>query len=279
MPLPVKLSDALVLDARLAAEVEQRSIAGQVEYWASLGKLVDALLDGRNRSEALQKSKTKPLSELVATIGTPEGDARLRAYLESEPFPHFEPHPTRKGILIRIEADGAHSVGRFVDREFVAESRRKEKLAPRPDVENDFTPEFSDEVAIGNPMWPHPGMAVGSRVRIREGVFAGVEGYVTELREQRRVIIALAGFRQCYSLEVGIDELLELKEPDRTRPVALELTRSTVPDSPMAAVKRSMPSTRAVVVRGAHHDRQAVSGAPPKRLSGMNRRAAGSKTK
>jgi hypothetical protein len=128
MPLPVKLSDALVLDARLAAEVQQRSIAGQVEYWASLGKLVDALLDGRNRTEVLQKSKAKPLSELVATIGTPEGDARLKAYLESEPFPHFESHPTRKGILIRIEADGARSVGRFVGRKFLVESHIQDNL-------------------------------------------------------------------------------------------------------------------------------------------------------
>lgn len=132
MPLPVKLSDALVLDARLAAEDERRSIAGQVEYWASLGKLVDALLDGRSRTEALQKSKAKPLSELVATIGTPEGDARLKAYLESEPFPHFEAHPTRKGVLIRIEADGTRSVGRFVDRRFEVESHRKARLVPRP---------------------------------------------------------------------------------------------------------------------------------------------------
>ena len=115
----MKLSDALVLDARLAGEVEKRSIAGQVEFWASLGKLIDALIDGRTRADALQRSGSKALSELVATIGTPEGDARLKAYLESEPFPHFEPHPTRKGVLIRIDADGTRSAGRFVDREFV----------------------------------------------------------------------------------------------------------------------------------------------------------------
>jgi hypothetical protein len=122
MPQAVKLSDALVLDARLAGEMEKRSIAGQVEYWASLGKLVDALIDGRTRADALRRSGSKPLSELVATVGTPEGDARLKAYLESEPFPHFEPHPTRKGVLIRTDADGTRSVGRFVDREFVVES-------------------------------------------------------------------------------------------------------------------------------------------------------------
>ncbi len=131
MPLPVKLSDALVLDARMAAEVEQRSIAGQVEYWAQLGKLVDALLEGRSRNAALQKSRTKPLSELVATVGTREGDARLKAYLESEPFPHFSPHPTRKGILVRTEADGTSSVGRFIDRVFVAESTGQKRPSKR----------------------------------------------------------------------------------------------------------------------------------------------------
>jgi hypothetical protein len=122
MAQPVKLSDALVLDARLEAELQQRSIAGQVEYWAKLGKLVDAVLDGRTRTEALQKGGARPLSELIATVDTAEGEVRLKAYLDSEPFPHFEAHPTRKGILVRVEADGTRSTGRFVDRQFVAET-------------------------------------------------------------------------------------------------------------------------------------------------------------
>ncbi len=37
----MKLSDALVLDARIAGEVLERSIAGQVEYWAKLGRAVE----------------------------------------------------------------------------------------------------------------------------------------------------------------------------------------------------------------------------------------------
>jgi len=129
MPQPVKLSDALVLDARLSAEVEQRSIAGQVEYWASLGKLIDAMLDGKTRTDALKKSGVKPLSELIASVGGAEGDARLNTYLESEPFPHFEPHPTRRGMLIRTDAQGKQSVGRFVDRKFVAETTRRADAA------------------------------------------------------------------------------------------------------------------------------------------------------
>lgn len=59
------------------------------------------------------------LTEALADVDTPEGRARLKAYLETKPFPHFEPHPTIKGALIRAEADGKRIAGRFVNRDFV----------------------------------------------------------------------------------------------------------------------------------------------------------------
>lgn len=34
MSQPVKLSDGLVLDARITGEIAERSIAGQIEFWA-----------------------------------------------------------------------------------------------------------------------------------------------------------------------------------------------------------------------------------------------------
>lgn len=64
-------------------------------------------------------SKLIPLSKAVSVIGTAGGTARPRTYLESEPFPHFEPHPTIQAAIIRIEANGARTAGRFVDRRFV----------------------------------------------------------------------------------------------------------------------------------------------------------------
>ena len=33
MSQPVKISDELILDARLTAEIAERSIAGQIEFW------------------------------------------------------------------------------------------------------------------------------------------------------------------------------------------------------------------------------------------------------
>jgi ParD-like antitoxin of type II bacterial toxin-antitoxin system len=41
MSQPVKLSDALVLDARLAGEAMERSIARRVGFWARLGRAVE----------------------------------------------------------------------------------------------------------------------------------------------------------------------------------------------------------------------------------------------
>jgi len=68
-------------------------------------------------------------------------------------------------------------------------------------------------LAIGMPLRPHPGITVGTRVRVCAGVFAGVEGNVTELRRQCRVVITLAAVQQCFSLEVGIEDLEILSRP------------------------------------------------------------------
>jgi hypothetical protein len=118
MSQPVKLSDQLVLDARLTGEVAERSIAGQIEFWANLGRALEPLLDGR-RALALQKSgKTKPVSAGLALVDTEEGRTRVKELLDSRPYPHYEPHPEKPGLLIRTDAKGRKTVGRFVGREF-----------------------------------------------------------------------------------------------------------------------------------------------------------------
>ena len=115
---PVKLSNALVLDARLAGELMSRSIAGQVEFWARLGRSVERLLQGEQVLALSRDAAVHPLSECLESVDTAEGRRRLAQYLNSRPFPHFEPHATRRDLLVRIDADGKRSVGRFVNRQF-----------------------------------------------------------------------------------------------------------------------------------------------------------------
>jgi len=51
-------------------------------------------------------------------VDSPEGRRRVIEHLRIRPFPHYEPHSTKSGLLVRIEADGTRTVGRFIDRRF-----------------------------------------------------------------------------------------------------------------------------------------------------------------
>ena len=118
MSQPVKLSDALVLDARLAGKVVERSIAGQVEFWAKVGQAIEPLLQGVQVMALCRQGATRPLSQCLESVGTPAGRSRLSKFLESQPWPHYEPHPHQAGLLLRIEKNGKRTVGRFVNRRF-----------------------------------------------------------------------------------------------------------------------------------------------------------------
>ncbi|MBW1841365.1 MAG: hypothetical protein JRI75_06185 [Deltaproteobacteria bacterium] len=41
MPTAVKISDELIVQARIKSKIFKRSIAGQIEYWAQIGKIVE----------------------------------------------------------------------------------------------------------------------------------------------------------------------------------------------------------------------------------------------
>jgi hypothetical protein len=118
MSQPVKVSDALVLDARLMGEATQRSIAGQIEFWARLGRALETLLRGDQMLALCKAGKAKPLSACLKSIDSAEGRTRLKEHLKSLPYPHYEPAPGSAGLLVRIEANGKRTTGRFVNRKF-----------------------------------------------------------------------------------------------------------------------------------------------------------------
>ncbi len=119
MGQPVKLMDSLVLDARLAGEVEHRSIAGQIEFWARLGEALEPLLRGLQVMALMRSKSARPLSALLESVDSPSGRRRVADHLKSLPFPRYAPAPGRPGFLVRTQADGSREVGRFIRRRFV----------------------------------------------------------------------------------------------------------------------------------------------------------------
>lgn len=68
-------------------------------------------------------------------------------------------------------------------------------------------------LATGLLLRPHPCASIGTRVRVRDGVFAGVEGVVAEFRQNCKVVVSLSGVRQCFSLELQLRDLEVIKKP------------------------------------------------------------------
>jgi hypothetical protein len=119
MSQPVKLSDELVCDARLTGKVSERSIAGQIEFWAQLGRALEPILRG-DRVVALRRASAGlSLSEAVADVDSEVGRKRVCDYLGTRPFPHFEVVADSPGLLRKIDEDGTQTMGKFVNRVFV----------------------------------------------------------------------------------------------------------------------------------------------------------------
>ena len=126
MSQPVKVSDGLILDARLTGEVNERSIAGQLEFWAKLGRAIEPLLRGEETLALCKAGASRPLSACLQSVDSAEGRRRVAEHLKTKPFPHYEIVPDSPGLLMRIEADGKRTVGRFVNRQFhVVKTARK----------------------------------------------------------------------------------------------------------------------------------------------------------
>jgi hypothetical protein len=136
MGQPVKLSDSLVSDARSVGETAERSIASQIELWAGLGRAVEAVLHTGSVLRLKQRGDAVPLSACLADVDTQSGRARLQAHLAALPFPHFEPAAGKPGLLVKIDADGTRTVGRFVRRVFQAAASKtgpaNRRSAPPP---------------------------------------------------------------------------------------------------------------------------------------------------
>jgi hypothetical protein len=117
MSQPVNISNRLVLDARMTADIDDRSIAGQIEHWARLGRAIEPLLRGDQALALKRAGEARPLSECLRLAASADGRKRVHEYLKTLPFPHYE-QVDSSGLLVKIDADGRRTEGRFVNREF-----------------------------------------------------------------------------------------------------------------------------------------------------------------
>jgi hypothetical protein len=126
---PVRLQDALMRSAALAGARQHRSAAQQIEYWASLGREVAALLDpdrllavqaglARLRVEPVTVASVIP-EQVFAALEDDRSSGVLAYSVSSAPV-RYQACSSRPGYLERLDKDGSRSVGRFANGEFLA---------------------------------------------------------------------------------------------------------------------------------------------------------------
>ena len=126
---PVRLQDALMRSAALAGARHHRSAAQQIEYWASLGREVAALLDP-DRLLAVQaglaRLHVEPVTapsvisqQVFAALEADRSSGVLANSVSSAPV-RYQACSSRPGYLERLDRDGSRSVGRFANGEFLA---------------------------------------------------------------------------------------------------------------------------------------------------------------
>jgi hypothetical protein len=114
MTQPVRLSAALVQEARQTGELMERSIAGQIEYWARLGRAVEGVLRGGQAQTLKRRGDVATL--MTSLADTDENRAKVREHLAARPYPHFT--RDEDGVLVRLDEDGTRTRGRIVGRRF-----------------------------------------------------------------------------------------------------------------------------------------------------------------
>jgi hypothetical protein len=71
--VPVRLSQALTVRAREAAQVLDRSLTEQVEHWARLGQVVEAAIGASTVQRLKARSYDPDLAQRLAVATTAEG--------------------------------------------------------------------------------------------------------------------------------------------------------------------------------------------------------------
>jgi len=87
--IPVRLSEALTVRARTAAETLDRSLTEQVEHWARLGQVVEDAILSATAHHLKARSHDPELAKRLAFANTAEGRAKAAAVIrERNPIRH-----------------------------------------------------------------------------------------------------------------------------------------------------------------------------------------------
>ena len=124
----VKVSEKLLGLAKQEAKVTNRSITGQIEHWAIIGRAAETL---EAYADVLRLKRTghalpipadvdrAAVHDLLVRLAAPGDRESLKTRLAASGAPLYESDPAHPGLVVEVAADGTRVPGRLVGRRFV----------------------------------------------------------------------------------------------------------------------------------------------------------------
>ena len=118
---PVELSDELVDEARGVAAWHHRSLGGQIEYWAAMGRAVEANLPGDAVARLLERmggpmtispvaegtQRQEAMNVLATFLEQPKDDTSWLAEMSARGIPLYGSEACKPGQIQRRTSDGS----------------------------------------------------------------------------------------------------------------------------------------------------------------------------
>ena len=99
MSLPLRIDDGLVKEARQAGGLFHRSISQQVEYWATLGQRLEAVVSTPAIAR-IKGLKAAEVDQALAKAASPGGRERMLAFLGQKQGTSYGMKPGQPGVLV-----------------------------------------------------------------------------------------------------------------------------------------------------------------------------------
>jgi len=116
---PLRISDELVNAARNTAALLDRSITGQLEFWAKLGRVIEATCSNATVISLQKAERVADIAKLVSQADTPEGRQLAKEEISRHGTPLYGTDPAHPGLIVEKRPDGSRRLGRFINRQFV----------------------------------------------------------------------------------------------------------------------------------------------------------------
>lgn len=117
--VPLRIDSELVNQARSAGSLFERPPTAQIEFWAKLGRVMEAVLTSASIAAVKQRARVKNLDEVLALTRTKKGRQKALAVIARHKGPVYTVDPNASHVILEKLPDGTVRRGKFVNRCFV----------------------------------------------------------------------------------------------------------------------------------------------------------------